>query len=44
MRGRVVVRVAFAVAAFALQRDRVYVMVTLIVLRVLLYSLLGGGG
>jgi uncharacterized membrane protein len=39
-----IVRVAFAVAAFALQRDRVYVMVTLIVLGVLLYSLLGGGG
>ena len=36
MGGRVVVRVAFAVAAFALQRDRVYVMVTLIVLGVLL--------
>ena len=44
MGGGVVVRVAFAVAAFALQRDRVYVMVTLIVLGVLLYSLLGGGG
>jgi uncharacterized membrane protein len=38
-----IVRVAFAVAAFALQRDRVYVIVTLIVLGVLLYSLLGGG-
>jgi uncharacterized membrane protein len=38
-----IVRVSFAVIAFALQRDRVYVMVTLIVLGVLLYSLLGGG-
>jgi uncharacterized membrane protein len=38
-----IVRVIFAVIAFALQRDRVYVMVTLIVLGVLLYSLLGGG-
>lgn len=38
-----IMRVAFAVAAFALQRDRVYVMVTLIVLGVLLYSLLGSG-
>jgi len=38
-----IVRVAFAMAAFALQRDRVYVIVTLIVLGVLLYSLLGGG-
>ena len=41
--GTPIVRVAFAVAAFALQRDRVYVIVTLIVLGVLLYSLLGGG-
>ena len=39
-----IVRVAFAVVAFALQRDRVYVIVTLIVLGVLLFSLLGGGG
>jgi uncharacterized membrane protein len=38
-----IVRVSFAVVAFALQRDRVYVIVTLIVLGVLLYSLLGGG-
>jgi uncharacterized membrane protein len=37
-----IVRVTFAVVAFALQRDRVYVIVTLIVLGVLLYSLLGG--
>ncbi len=39
-----IVRVSFAVVAFALQRDRVYVIVTLIVLGVLLFSLLGGGG
>jgi uncharacterized membrane protein len=38
-----IVRVAFAVAAFALQRDRVYVIITLIVLGVLLFSLFGGG-
>jgi uncharacterized membrane protein len=35
-----VVRVAFSVAAFAIQRDRLYVGVTLIVLGVLLYNLL----
>ena len=34
-----VARVAFSVVAFALQRDRAYVVVTLIVLAVLLYSL-----
>ena len=38
-----VVRVIFTSIAFALQRDRVYVVVTLIVLGVLLYSLVGGG-
>ena len=37
-----VARVAFSVAAFALQRDRLYVGVTLAVLAVLSYSLLGG--
>ena len=37
-----VVRVAFAVAAFAMQRDRLYVVVALIVLAVLMYSLTGG--
>jgi uncharacterized membrane protein len=37
-------RVAFSVLAFALQRDRTYVVVTLIVLAVLLYSLAAGGG
>ena len=35
-------RVAFSVAAFAIQRDRLYVVVTLIVLAVLMYSLRGG--
>jgi uncharacterized membrane protein len=38
-----VARVAFSVLAFALQRDLTYVVVTLIVLGVLLYSLAGGG-
>ena len=38
-----VARVAFSLLAFALQRDRTYVVVTLIVLTVLLYSLAGGG-
>jgi uncharacterized membrane protein len=37
-----VVRVAFSIVAFALQRDRLYVMVTLIVLGILLFSLIGG--
>jgi uncharacterized membrane protein len=37
-----VVRVAFSILAFTLQRDRTYVIVTLIVFTVLLYSLLGG--
>jgi uncharacterized membrane protein len=37
-----IARVAFSVAAFALQRDRLYVVVTLIVLAVLIYSLTGG--
>src|SRR5262245_55989583 len=37
-----VARVAFSVAAFALQRDRVYVGIALVVLAVLAYSLLGG--
>jgi uncharacterized membrane protein len=35
-------RVAFSVLAFAIQRDRLYVVVTLIVLAVLIYSLMGG--
>ncbi len=38
-----VARVAFSILAFALQRDRTYVTVTLIVFGVLLYSLIGGG-
>ncbi len=37
-----VVRVTFSIIGFALQRDRVYVMVTMIVLALLLYSLAGG--
>jgi uncharacterized membrane protein len=36
-----VVRVAFSAVAFALERDRLYFVVTLIVLSILLYSLLG---
>lgn len=36
-----VARVAFSVVAFALERDRLYVGVTLLVLAVLAYSLLG---
>jgi len=38
-----VARVAFSILAFALQRDRTYVIITLIILGVLLYSLTGGG-
>ena len=38
-----VARVAFSIFAFALQRDRTYVIVTLVVLAVLIYSLIGGG-
>jgi uncharacterized membrane protein len=37
-----VARVTFSVFAFVLQRDRTYVVVTLIVLTVLIYSILGG--
>jgi uncharacterized membrane protein len=37
-----IARVAFSVLAFAQQHDRTYVIVTLIVLAVLLYSLVGG--
>jgi hypothetical protein len=36
------VDIRYAVVAFALQRDRVYVVVTLIVPGVLLYNLVGG--
>ena len=38
-----VARVAFSIVAFALQRDLTYVVVTLIVFALLLYSLTGGG-
>jgi uncharacterized membrane protein len=38
-----VARVAFTLVAFALQRDRMYVAVTTIVLALLLYGLLFGG-
>jgi uncharacterized membrane protein len=37
-----IARVIFALVAFAWQRDRTYVLVTLLVLTVLLYSLTGG--
>ena len=37
-----VARVAFSVVAFAIQRDRLYVVATLIVLAILSYSLAGG--
>jgi uncharacterized membrane protein len=36
-----IARVVFSAFAFALERDRMYVVITLIVLAVLLYSLLG---
>jgi uncharacterized membrane protein len=35
-----IARVAFALVAFGLERDRVYVMITAIVLAILLYSLI----
>ncbi len=38
-----ILRVIFSVIAFALERDTLYVVATLIVLMVLLYSLLGKG-
>ena len=37
-----VARVAFSLAAFAVQRDRLYVVVTLVVLAVLTFSMAGG--
>jgi len=37
-----VARVAFSVVAFALERDRLYVVITLAVLGILLFSLAGG--
>ena len=39
-----VARVAFSFFAFLYERDWTYVMVTLVVLGLLVYSLLGGGG
>lgn len=39
-----VVRVAVSVGAFAVQRDRLYVAITLIVLTILVYSLASGQG
>ncbi len=38
-----VVRVAFSIVGFARQRDKAYVLVTMIVLGLLLYSLIGSG-
>ena len=38
-----VARVAFSILAFTVQRDRIYIVVALIVLAVLIYSLAGGG-
>lgn len=38
-----IVRVAFSIVGFALERDRMYVSFTVIVLAVLLYSLFGSG-
>ncbi|MDD5656649.1 MAG: DUF1634 domain-containing protein [Elusimicrobia bacterium] len=38
-----VARVAFSILGFALERDRLYVAVTVLVLSFLLFSLLGGG-
>lgn len=40
--GTPVARVAFTILAFALQRDRTYVIVTLIVFAALLFSIAGG--
>ena len=39
-----IARVAFSVMAFLYQRDWTYVVVTMVVLGLLVYSLLGGGG
>jgi uncharacterized membrane protein len=38
-----IARVAFSIVGFAIERDRMYVAFTLIVLAILLYSLLGSG-
>jgi len=37
-----IARVAFSIVGFALERDRLYVVITSIVLAILLYSLIGG--
>ena len=37
-----VARVLFSIVAFAMQRDRLYVGITVVVLAVLLYSIVGG--
>jgi len=42
--GTPVARVASSLVAFVLQRDRVYVMITAVVLALLLFSLVGGPG
>jgi len=38
-----VARVLFSAIAFAIERDYMYVLITLVVLGILLYSLLGSG-
>ncbi len=38
-----IARVAFSIVGFAMERDRMYVTFTLVVLLILLYSLLGSG-
>ncbi|HTR27572.1 MAG TPA: DUF1634 domain-containing protein [Terriglobales bacterium] len=38
-----IVRVAFSIVGFSIERDRLYVVFTVIVLVILLYSLLGSG-
>lgn len=37
-----IARVAFSIVGFALERDRLYVVITSLVLAILLYSLIGG--
>ena len=39
-----VARVAFSAVGFAIERDSMYVVITLIVLAILLYSLFGSSG
>jgi uncharacterized membrane protein len=38
-----IARVAFSLIAFALERDRTYIVIAAVVLTLLLYSLIGGG-